>query len=290
MGAVDMAKILTETVDTIAKCTSDAEAAVLAVKAGYADEETITSWFRDKLSATLGQASDSGKISRAFAGDLKRIVGPQAWRFQREVQAVATGLVAEVIWHSRQNEGRKSGGDMGLVIAQPQVCSDFMGGVRIMCQGNRTGLLVQAKRRQKLGKWGKFTPRQRELLPARMDYLSLLLYDHAKGLPSSLLPFRWQLCQGSKFRQVEGWLEQDKVPCPQSGESIIRSLGNGRIGTKDQQAIKDIIEAASDGTMVIRVDWPGGPPKAAFRILNEVTSKQHGKQGQRGHVPVTRSN
>jgi len=135
-------------------------------------EEFITEFFHGRFATALEYASNEQLIATAFLNDLgSAYPDVQA----SDLQKIANGLVADVTLHEKTTEG-KTGGDLGLMIVMPRIIrSDEY--IRRMGDYRR-GILCQAKMKDKGGKWGGFTKKQKSVLPSRIDYLCLLLYSY----------------------------------------------------------------------------------------------------------------
>lgn len=210
------------------------------------DEEFITKTFHARFAKFLREASQKQYIASAFLADLGEGL-PQVQDFY--LQQIARGIVAEATLHRRATE-KMTGGDLGLVLIRPQVS---YGWHSITIEDDKQGLLCQAKLRMKSGRWGTFTPRQKKVLPARLNYLVLLLFQYTDSKRRLLAPFSWQLCREMNFSQVETSLRQNSFPRLLSARQIIESLGRGSIGTGDAKIIDEIISPAQNPCITIRI-------------------------------------
>ena len=232
-----------------------------------ADEEFITRFFHGKFAAALMVASEAGFIRKAFLMDLNKAFPYH----QNEMKQIADGLIAEVTLHKRATE-RITGGDIGLMIIRPKVekhsCS-------FKVSDYKRGLLCQAKLKRASGKWGSFTKNQINILPERIQYLALLLYDYEDAKRSKLKPFSWQKCQSATMPEVQNWLKYDSFPELENSDSIITNLGYGNIGTDDENIIDELISTAGNPSLVIRITWPEGRkpggPGSEIRIRSKRT-------------------
>ena len=248
------------------------------------DEEIITVLFYHELRIALENASMSRQIERAFFHDLKDC----SWNYdlysEHELEQFASGLVAQASGHPRHVE-RKTGGDFGLSIARPFVSQDYDGEFHVENRERKRGLLCQAKVKQRNGHWGKFTANQKRILPERMDYLALCLYEYADSTRTQLQPFNWQVCKGNDLSDVESWLKTNAFPAKQTSGDLLQSLGSDKIGTTDAEILARIIHpnGASAGlpNIHIRVFWPDSkkPPR-----LQRTHVFQHTPQAQVLHV------
>ena len=189
-----------------------------------ANEEEITTLFQQELSKALKTASYNRKIERAYAKDLS--VSFPRLSTEPDFESIAQGLIAEITFHDRSTEA-KTGGDFGIVIEYPRFLYTRKG---LEADGSRYGVLIQAKLKNVAGKWGRFTKRQQELLPNRLLYLVLLLYDYEDLSRRVLQRFKWQDCQSATFAQVENWLEDGNFPTLMNSDEVIKRLGSGTLG------------------------------------------------------------
>ena len=239
------------------------------------DEEFITQYFHGKFGATLMFASKYKFIEKAFFEDL--VLSYPG--FQLESETIANGLIAEAVLHKRRTESI-TGGDMGLIIARPQISND---GNYFNISDYRRGLLCQAKIKRSSGNWGGFTKNQIEILPKRMQYLSLLLYSYEDKGREKLKNFIWQGCQFAEMDQVQEWLKCDFFPKTNTSDEIITALGNGSIGTDDNQIIDKVIAPAKNPTLVIRITWPNDlPPPGGPDSSVRISSRQNEDWPARG--------
>jgi len=141
-----------------------------------ANEEFITFAFYGHIKHKLREASKNKYIERAFLEDLKIALRHHPrqssidWDLERQLNQGASGLVADIVLHNKQQEGI-TGGDFGLVVVHPQIVisSDFLE----VKKGRSSGLLCQAKLKDKNDRW-RFTNNQKSILPNYMDFSSLV--------------------------------------------------------------------------------------------------------------------
>jgi hypothetical protein len=103
--------------------------------------------------------------------------------------------------------------------------------------------------------WGKFTPNQKKILPERLAYLGLLLYEFSEEERHQLKNFAWQLCKGESIETTIYWLKSSKFPSRLNSSEIIQKLGNGEIGTDDKQILEHIIRPTGKSQFDIRIYW-----------------------------------
>lgn len=268
---INYSKILEmpNTIDVIIKCWRIAEESMQQNILNFhsdVDEEFITCMFHGKFAAALKDASEKSLIEQAFIDDL-RAGFPH---IGNELDKAALGLVADVTLHKRHTE-RITGGDFGLLLIRPQIQED---GYYLTKSDYRRGLLCQAKLKSRLGKWGRFTPNQRKVLPSRLSYLSLLLYEYSDSDRKMIKPFHWQNCNEYAFHEVEDWLSNGQFPDPYTSDHTIAKLGYGLIGTDDVGTLDEIVCPTGNPKLVIKIDWPDGkgpgwPPGPSSRIYIE---------------------
>lgn len=242
--------------NVVTKCWKEAEAelhGVIEKKYHDPDEEFVTRLFYGEFAYSLNQASGKGLIKRAFLIDLQNAF-PKL-RNSRELNAIPNALIAEVSLHKREVE-RITGGDFGLTIIRPRVFSPPFNEHELWIEQHEQGLLCQAKIKRRNGKFGKLTKKQREVLPDRMDYLSLLLYSYNDPNRCQLNEFSWQLCENGSIQSAEEWLKLSNFPKTITSEQIIKDLGSGLIGTDKRDIIKNIIRSKRKPHIIIKIYWP----------------------------------
>ena len=247
----------------LSKCWRDAESDLQAEINQYApsaSEELITQNFHKELSRTLSAASANRSIELAFLNDLDRSGWRQKVKF--DSRRIARGLIAEVTLHKPETE-KLSGGDLGLVVVRPQL-QLAQRAINISDMGQ--GLLVQAKLKGPQ-RWGTFTRNQERILPKRMNYLALLLYQYADPERRRLNSFVWQLADGMSFEDLKACLKRDHFPYSLDSSRVIAGLTSGRIGTAERQLIDTLISPDQNRALIIRIHWSDGePPSSALRV------------------------
>jgi hypothetical protein len=184
-----------------------------------------------------------------------------------EPERLSSGLVAEASWHKRATE-TNTGGDFGLVVVRPRVA--FGNDSLRITEGHHSGLLVQAKRKLMKGRWRGLTRTQLSLLPERLSYSALVLYELLDESSRELAPIRWQLCEGHRITTVKRWLREGSFPQLVSSSDIIVGLGKGGIGTDDRKIIENFVAPVGERTLVIRIHWHGRkPPSSEVRVMHQ---------------------
>lgn len=233
------------------------------------DEEVITQFFHSELTMSLREASKNKAIESAFLSDLR--AAPFSDVREDILRRIANGLVADVSLHRRNTE-RITGGDFGFVIIRPDVQFGYNS---LKISDYRRGILTQAKLKRADGSWGTFTPNQERILPNRLEYLSLLLYSYEDRARRNLRPFSWHLCNGASFDQVKDLLRRDQFQSSLSSCEIIKGLGNAKIGTDNNSILDDVISAAKNPSLIIRIHWPDGEhPGSDVRVYTRQESQQ----------------
>jgi hypothetical protein len=232
------------------------------------DEEIITDLFHTALEAEFSRVSALGSVERAFQADLRRALPgiPAA-----SVSRLADGLIAMVHFHPREVESR-SGGDFGLVLIRPEVnYAKYSRSALTIEHDCQRGLLCQAKVFRRNSTWGSFSRKQRSVLQARLNYLSLVLYRYRDqdGERRDLWPFGWQLTRDASIRDVAGWLRNDQFPKLEDSRGIISALAEDRIGTDDKQVIAEQIAPPLRPSMEIKILWRDGKGPGAVVHLHQ---------------------
>jgi hypothetical protein len=255
------------------------------------NEETITKLFHDEFRFLLKRASEAREISRAFLEDLKRAYPELA--YCGELQTISEDLVADVSLHSRRAEG-KTGGDFGFTISRPQVSVLGLSTMNsiitsfseseyplLVTADRQFGLLTQAKLRDQNGKWGGFTRSQKKRLPDRMSYLALLLYYYNDESRRELAPFQWQVCRDWTIADANRWLKSDTFPSPILASELINLLGEGIIGTDDENVLGQHIRPTGKPQFNVLISWPVGKrPPGEFPVYSYIRTTENISQKQ----------
>ena len=238
-----------------------------------AEEEQITTLYREKLHNALTNASNNGEIASAFLSDLENA---GMTNFNGEATQLSRGIIAEVSWHPTHKE-KKSGGDFGLVFIKPKIVMLY--GVTTIDGEEIAGLLVQAKRKLYNKKCGTLRENQVVVLAPRLKYTSILLYRFSDSANRELEPFCWRLCEGKRMSTIIKWLDKADFPphLTMKTEDILRKLHNGSIGTTQMDKIESYISPPGSNAMIIEVKWKDGHPP-------HVEAHVEQKQEQRIHI------
>lgn len=260
--------------ELIARCWTESETAIrtsFREKHPDLDEVFITRLFHDVLRETFHKISDEGKVEEAFLKDLRKAFPTYAYS---EVLAnISSGLVASVTLHPPKIE-EYTGGDLGLLLTRPNVSESYDYETKLIVGGYRRGLLCQAKVKRRNGKWGQFSKNQKKMLPNHVDYLALLLYEYADLERLELLPFHWQLCKDSHFKQIKNWIKSGSFPMLQTSEHTIDLLGKDKIGTDDNEIIDEFICPKTRSYMEIKIFWPDKSSGFEVKLLQKIPERQ----------------
>jgi len=255
------------TLGVVVECWDKAESGLrksIKQKHQDADEEFITRLFLDEFRYKLHKASADKRIGQAFLKDLQQAF--PALAYTHEIAIVSEDLIADVSLHRRSVE-TLTGGDFGLTITRPQVSlSGFPGyslsyndSEYIHCQIGvseyQRGLLCQAKLKGRDGRW-RMTRNQKSLLPDRINYFGLLLYQYSDKERYKLSHLSWQLCQNETAETVANWLKSRQFPSISSSAEIITQLGNARIGTDNPDVLREVIRPTGKPYIAITISWP----------------------------------
>ena len=140
------------------------------------------------------------------------------------------------------------------------------------------GLLCQAKvQRRGTAKWGDLTAKQKQVLPGKLSYSALVLYQYLDRVERrKLAPFQWQLTSSWTIQDVSGWLRAGQFPGPKPSKEIIESIAKDLIGTDNKKIIAEIIAPPSRPSLEIRVRWRDGDGPSGFvRTHTSTVVQQH---------------
>lgn len=240
------------------------------------NEEFITTLLYGHINYELRKASEKRSIEEGFIKDLTKAVPHNLYerQFQSEFRKNANGLVADIVLHTKSEEGGTktkpaTGGDFGLIILHPQIeLSETFSETSIeITENNSSGLLCQAKLQNKKGKWGAFSKSQEKVLPDRMDFTSLVLYSYADENRTELNPIDWKICKGQKFSDIEKSMKADVLRESIRTSEVLKQLGSGQIGTKDNKIIENVISPSVRQSLTIRIYWKNNHPTSGREIV-----------------------
>lgn len=250
---------LPETLKLLKSCWSSAENSardLFTKKYKIHTEVTINQLFYGELSERFRKANDRNAFSQAVLTDLAPLAtSPSLMDAARRITA---GIVARVSYHEPQVEVH-TGGDLGLTVIRPSFtkarsCRGFSSWL------HEQGLLCQAKRQTKDGKWGLFTQKQKEVLPKHIRYLILLLYGYSGPRRDVLDTFMWKSCANNDLETINKWLHSNVLDGIIYSPEVIELLGNGKLGTDDEKTIEEVICAGNNSYLKVEITWPKGPP------------------------------
>lgn len=269
------------TLKVVSDCWHNAEKSLQAdIREDYpgVNEEFITQMFHGKFAKALKTASSSHLIERAFLDDL--VNSFPDLRSGRELSKIAHGLIANVTLHKRNTE-TVTGGDLGFVIIRPQIEDS---GNTLKISNYRRGILCQAKIKRANGEWGNFSRQQYKILPERLQYFALLLYSYVDEYRRILKHFQWQLCNSaSSIKEVAKWLRRESFPSLINSDTVIKDVGNGMIGTENENILDAVVVPVGNPTLVITIGWPDNDhPGSGISIY----SRQHQEIENHAYVRV----
>jgi hypothetical protein len=223
-----------------------------------AGEEFITNLFYGQISYFLSEANKERLIENAFIKDLKNALGYNHfgdYTLSRNLKNTAAGLVADIVLHNKKTEGR-TGGDFGLIIIHPSI--QFDSRFLKIKKGQCSGLLCQAKLKDKAGKWNRLTKNQRVTLDQNKDFSSFVLYSYVDIKRINLNFISWALCRNEDIANIEEIMKRDALDelTMFDTKKILQLLGRKEIGTNDNEAIKKIISPSVRQHFEIRIYWP----------------------------------
>ena len=264
---------ITNTLNLISKCWKIAELNIQKeIREYYPDvgEEFITRLFYGKLARIFKIANKKKRFEDAFVTDLQEsFVDLQ---YHPELSDLGHGLTVNITLHKRHTESL-TGGDFGLMIIRPQIelSESFL-----VPTDYRRGILCQAKLKHSKN-WGRLTKKQRKVLPERLQYLALLLYQYKNTERNILEPFQWQICESANdIETVQTWLKNDDFPSVITSDEVIIGLGNAKIGTDDDDILDEIVSVANNPSLVIKIGWAEEkrPPTYSIVVWSTASSQQ----------------
>lgn len=249
-----------------------------------AKEDDITALFIVAAERALTEATDSGRVAAAVRSDLESEYRRRGHSPPHRLQHITDGLVAR-LRRQQPAEEKRTGGDFGLLVVEPHFDLRWDKQLDLQRGGRKRGLLVQAKRRFRSGRWNQLTPNQVNRLPERTSYTSLLRYDFGDSLRHDLQSFRWHLLSGTAVSVVSHWLTSGTFPDALATHAVIAGLSRGEYGTDDKEIIDREICPDAGSYIVIEIDWEDGSgPEDVVVSIN----REHAQQvaPTRQQVPV----
>lgn len=241
------------------------------------DEKFITELFHGEFRASVKEANATGGVSDAFVRDVRSAFPHLA--HSSDLYGFASGISASTTLHPGETESR-TGGDLGILLIRPNI-TESTPAVLDVDANYRRGLLCQAKIKRRGSKkrkshWGEFSQKQKTILPGRLAFLSLLLYEYTDGERRKLAPFHWQLCRDVEFQEVKNWLRTGRFPDLITSDKLISLLASAEIGTHNREIIDQCISPPVRDTLVVKIGWPPGQePPSSFNALHSEQQKQH---------------
>lgn len=223
-----------------------------------AGEEFITDLFYGQVKYFLSEASKKRLIENAFLKDLENALGYNHlgdYTLSRLLKNRSAGLVADIVLHNKRTEG-KTGGDFGLIIIHPSIQIDSR--YLKIKKGQCSGLLCQAKLKDKVGKWNKLNDNQRVALNHNKDFSSLVLYSYADMERIDFNPISWVLCRNEVIANIEEIMKRDALDelTMLGTKKILQLLGRKEIGTNDKKLINEIVSPSVRQHFELRIYWP----------------------------------
>lgn len=253
-----------------------------------AKEDDITTLFVVEAERGLEDATKSGRIAFAVRTDLENAYWSHGRVPPTRLAQVSDGLVARVRKQGPAEEAR-TGGDFGLLLVEPRFDLRWDAHLDLRRCGLKRGLLVQAKRRLRGGRWNQFTSTQLRRLPERMAYTALLRYEFADAGGRQLKSFDWHPLSGLSISAVAEWLRSGDFPNAVNTSAVVAGVSRGEYGTDDQAVIERDICPDAGSYVVIEVDWQDGEDPGPLVIrLNREAAEQVLRQEQQVHVGLRR--
>jgi hypothetical protein len=239
-----------------------------------AKEDDITTLFIVEAERGLNEATDSRRVAAAVRADLERGYRSGGYSPPRRLQHITDGLVARLRRQQPEDEGR-TGADFGLLLVEPRFQLRWGASLDLQRAGLKRGLLVQAKRRLRDGRWNQLTARQQKRLPERMAHAALLRYEFVDGRRRNLRSFAWHILTGLATPAVVQWLASGAFPDALETSAIVAGLSRGDYGTADPGVIERDICPDAGSYVVLEIDWEDGhdPEDVVVRINRDLTEQ-----------------
>ncbi len=251
-----------------------------------AKEDDITALFVVEAERGLKEATESGRVAAAVRSDLERGYRVPGYSPPHKLKHSTEGLIARV---RRQQpvEEKRTGGDFGLLLVEPQFQVRWDAQLNLQRGGLKRGLLVQAKRRYRNGRWNQFTATQVRLLPERIAYTALLRYEFLDPSRRNLRSFYWHPLSGHALSAVAQWLASGDFPNAVTTSAVVEGLSNGEYGTDDQDIIERDICSDTGSYVVIEIDWKDDEdPEDLVVIINREIAERAVRRKEQVQVKV----
>ena len=242
-----------------------------------ATEDAITTLFVNEAEGGLEEATNRGRIAVAVRSDLERAFRDRGCSPPGRLKHLTDGLVARVR-KQQPSEERRTGGDFGLLVVEPQFQLRWGEQLLLRRGGFKQGLLVQAKRRGLDGRWNQLTSTQEENLPERQAYTAVVLFEFNQSNPRDLCSFRWYPIADYLVSEVSRWLKLGEFPEAIDTVAIVDSLSRRELGTDDEEIISREICPEAGEYLVIEIDWKDGqdPKDLIFSVNRETLTRRAG--------------
>jgi len=251
-----------------------------------AKEDDITTLFVVEAERGLKEATDSGRVAAAVRSHLERGYRAHGYSPPHQLQHITDGLVAR-LRKQQPTEEERTGGDFGLLLVEPQFQVRWGAQLDLHRGGLKRGMLVQAKRRFRNGRWNQLTSTQVRLLPGRMVYTALLRYEFLDPRRRNLRSFDWHPLSGLVVSEVAQWLTSGDFPNAVATSAVVEGLSRGEYGTDDQDIIERDICPDAGSYVVIEVDWKDGEdPEDLVVSINQEVAEHAARRKERAQVKV----
>lgn len=233
-------------------------------------EEFITQLFFGELRESIDKANEAREFENAFLSDLQNYFlyseFCQKADIDNALESIADGIVGSASLYSKNTEGRITAADLGLLAIYPSITILPGENCFRIKHEHRRGLLCQAKLKKCKGSWGELTDNQEKLIPERISYFSLLLYEHSEN-DRVLEPFYWKICREYSLEEIKDWLKSDTFPKKITSAKVLQEIFDENIGTDDQHIIDNRITPYTPSCLEIKVGWlPDKQPSAETSV------------------------
>ena len=282
---IDLRDLRQLLVDEISRAETRVIQSVQLSLAG-AKEDDITTLFVVEAGRGLKEATDSRRVAAAVRSDLERGYRAHGYSPPHRLQHITDGLVAR-LRKQQPVEEKRTGGDFGLLLVEPQFQVRWGAQLKLQRGGLKYGLLVQAKRRFRDGRWNRLTSTQVRMLPGRMAYTALLRYEFLDPKRRNLRSFDWHPLSGLALSAVAQWLTSGDFPNAVTTSAIVEGLSRGEYGTDDQDIIERDICPDAGSYVVIEIDWKDDEdPEDLVVSINQEIAEQAVRRKEQVQVKV----
>lgn len=249
---------LPETLGLIKRCWCLSEERVcnlISNKYHAHDEIFITRLLYGEMEEELNKCNKEGLFKTNFLNDLRSIFNTDELKY--EVCRLSEGIIARITYHEPDME-KKSGADFGMAVIRPNI--EKIKKNQLKHSMHQQGVLCQAKRQKINQNMGQLTDKQKEIIPGYLDFYALLLYVYSDCDRKQLQPFVWSNYKWSDVGEIEYFLKYYEDEETINSDKLLELLGNGRIGTENQDIINSIICPEIKSYIKIEITWTDGPP------------------------------